>query len=343
MNILFSYFIKIISKVIIEKSLCEILTARLYFIFISIVYNGLSTLHPNINSIDNFKSNIKKSWLNFFTDEQFYNNLIIYISINSLILLNKNLNSSILNDYILNILPDLLNYNYEYKYFIKNNSEYLNNLLNELVNYYNDNWTNNNIELEKWGLTKGLISDNHFINIEKYLIDKFNNIDINNESKEILNISLNLNEEHKIISEFWKAGKDTVTICGFWNLFLCGYLKTNKISSHLQVDFFYKLNCAIFQSTIIIWNIKYKCLMPRPTQNINNNYSDLFDKQIWHSCQDNTMPNYPDFISCHSTISSAASFILDNILGSNIYKLGIKLSNDELKMLSPLFIDYPFE
>ena len=42
-----------------------------------------------------------------------------------------------------------------------------------------------------------------------------------------------------------------------------------------------------------------------------------------------------------STFSSAGAYILNNLLGKNICKLNIKITIDELKMLSPIFNNYP--
>jgi hypothetical protein len=58
-------------------------------------------------------------------------------------------------------------------------------------------------------------------------------------------------------------------------MFLYCYLKNNRRNNLTQVDYFYKLSCALFQASIIVWKIKYDLQDPRPIQIIRGSQISL--------------------------------------------------------------------
>ncbi len=196
----------------------------------------------------------------------------------------------------------------------------------------------------KWGDIRGLTNT---ININKYLHKIFAKINLKSEAKDVLNISLTLTPEQKAIAEFWAGIGGSVTPPGFFNMFLYGYFVSNPTDNLTQVEYFYKLNCGLFEASIVCWGMKYECLQCRPIQSIRINYPNIpidyyFGKSntnLWTPYQESRLytPPFPDYISGHSTFSSSASTILTNLLGDNLHKLNINLTKDEFIMLSPIF------
>jgi hypothetical protein len=178
-------------------------------------------------------------------------------------------------------------------------------------------------------------------------MNKFKNVDIKTEAKKVLDISLNLTSEQKATAEFWAGISGSVTPPGFFNMFLYGYFMSNPTKNLTQIEYFYKLNCGLFQASIVCWNTKYTCLECRPIQSIRINYPNIpidyyFGKtntNLWTPYQESRLytPPFPDYISGHSTFSSTASTILTKLLGPDLKKLNIVLTKEDFLMLSPIF------
>lgn len=198
---------------------------------------------------------------------------------------------------------------------------------------------------------KGLIDNKIFSQLETELIRIHSKIDIIKEAGEVLDISLNLTQEQKCIAEFWAGIGGSVAPPGFWNIFLLCCLNSNLQNDYQkQVNYFYELNCGLFEVACVIWNIKYKCEQPRPIQTIRIFYPEIeiyyyFGKsfgKLWLPYQESRLwtPPFCDFVSGHSGFSSVGAFFMTKFFGSNITNLNISISSDELKMLSPLYKNY---
>lgn len=371
--------IKTILLAIIEKKLPPTFAARTLFIYNSTIMVGLKTL-LDIKLIDNY--NYKNTYPKISCDKDFIDNLIRYLSLYIFELLNRDIKSKQISEFIESTSSELKK-NKNYNYFLLENAQLI-SLINEDVSYYynlrnKDGWTNSNVIIPlnneavinvklpidmnqmqqpnqwcplkgqkmlgaKWGKVKGLFNSEE---INNYLLKKFKKVDIKTEAKEVLDISLSLTIEEKAIAEFWAGIGGSVTPPGFFNMFLYGYFVANKKDNLTQVEYFYKLNCGLFEASIICWNAKYECLQCRPIQSIRINYPDIpidyyFGKTtttLWIPYQEKRLytPPFPDFISGHSTFSSTASTILTNLLGSELEKLNIELTKEEFIMLSPIF------
>jgi hypothetical protein len=390
MQYYFSDFIIIILKIIIEQKLPPTFSSRLFYLFTSLVRVGLKVIKPHIKICDNYKVEtiMKKK---YYKNKCFLNNYVVYVSIQSIKIIQQMFPlSTIISDFLNNEITQNQKYCLLFNQFLLE-EDYLEKINNELNNFYNyrsnDGWTISNeqihlvndykinpdnfIEVEKlenkdsycllvdqkilganWGSVLGLMNNKKIKEIEYYLDKKYNKINFVKETKKVLDISIKLSDEQKIIAEFWAGGKTTVTPPGFWIMFLYCYLKNNRRNNIIQVDYFYKLSCALFQASIIVWKIKYKYLQCRPIQSIRLNFpnedfnyyfGDNKRGDLWLPYQELNFltPPFPDYISGHSTFSSAGAHILNNLLGKNICKLNIKITTDELKMLSPLFNNYP--
>ena len=204
-----------------------------------------------------------------------------------------------------------------------------------------------------WGDVKDILKSKDTRKIESYLDKKYKEIDVVKENKRVLEHSLQLTDENKMSAEFWQGIPGSVSPAGFWTMFLYRYFKTNDRPNSVQADFYYKLTCAEFQASITCWKVKYQHLQLRPIQCIRINYADeKFDYyfgnnvsgNMWLPYQEPRMysPPFPDFISGHSTFSSAGACILNKLLGKKIDD-NIKISTEELAMLAPIFKNQPYE
>ena len=380
MEIDFAFFMHIILELIVEQSISPIYTARLLYLYTALVRVGLKVIVPKLKICDDYKIRLKVKM--YKPDKKILDNYVIYLSIQSLKLIQKIYpKSEVLANALEQVKPD---YSRRFLKFISVNIKLFSKINEELEKFYqfrdNDGWKNANkqIKLEndykinvnnpinskdlvnleswcplenqnmlgaKWGEVKGLISKKKFRGLENELERKFKNVDLVKENKKILDISINLDDSQKMIAEFWAGIGGSVTPPGFWSMFLYCYFKSNKTRNYKQSDYFYKLSCALFESSLVVWNIKYKCMQCRPIQAIRLNFPDeefnyYFGKckgNLWKPYQEDRLwtPPFPDHISGHSTFSSAGAYILNSIVGSDLRN--IKISSDDLKMLSPVF------
>jgi hypothetical protein len=383
MKIDFAYFMHIVLDIIVEQSLSPIYTARLLYLYTSITRIGLKIFIPELKICDDYKVHLKiKNKKDY--DKKFYNNYIIYLALQSLKIIQKMYpESKVLANAINTIKSE---YSKRFMKFMLLNTNLFENINNELNRFYEwrdkDGWKNANEQIKldnnykinvnkpinekdlrnmeswcplenqnmlgaKWGNVKGLISEGKFKSIEKALEEKFKMVDLVKENRKVLDISINLNDSQKMIAEFWAGIGGSVTPPGFWTMFLYCYFKSHKTKNVKQVDYFYKLSCALFESSLIVWNIKYKCMQCRPIQAIRINFPDdefnyYFGKctgNLWKPYQESRLwtPPFPDHISGHSTFSSAGAYVLNKLIGKSLKD--IKISTEDLNMLSPIFKD----
>jgi hypothetical protein len=375
---------------ITELSLSPPNIARFLFIFFSNIKYGMKFI-SNIETdfIDNYQLPSDEEKLVVCNCKIQY--LIIFLALHSLKLINKDLNSNNLKILLTSDVPEQIEISSKYKNFLFEYSDKLNYLMEKINEYYNfrndDGWKYSNediplkngnyqidplkpIDMSKiinplswcpligqqkigslYSNVKGLIDDKIFYQLENELTQIYSKIDIIKEAGEVLDISLNLTQEQKCISEFWAGIGGSVAPPGFWNMFLLCCLNSNLENDYQkQVNYFYELNCGLFEVACVIWNIKYKCEQSRPIQTIRIFYPEVefdyyFGKSIgklWLPYQESRLwtPPFCDFVSGHSGFSSVGSFFMTKFFGSNITNLDISISSDELKMLSPLYKDY---
>lgn len=140
-------WIKTILHAIIEKKLPPTITARTLFIFNSMVMIGLGSI-INLELIDKYK--YKNTYLKLKTNDEFINNLIIYLSNLALELLNRDIKSKLITVFINQNIANLKS-NTEYKNFIGCNSQLLELITNDVTYYYNtrnkDGWKESNKQI----------------------------------------------------------------------------------------------------------------------------------------------------------------------------------------------------
>lgn len=139
--------------------------------------------------------------------------------------------------------------------------------------------------------------------------------------------SFSATDKEKILCHFWSGGKNSVTPPGMWAIITYMILKGNGMSVDEEVRTWLHVSTALFHAAIVAWKIKYRHMQARPSQRI----------KCWSSYLPN--PPFPDFVSGHSTFSSAACEVLLSLHGeakTNLAALPCHFSNRLLNLFCPL-------
>ncbi len=368
MNI--TIYIKTLLNLIKEKELITTFSTRTLFIYSSILYNGCGYI-ANIPNTDGYKNMI-----NIELEEQSVDYYIQHISLFGLSLLNTTYNSKEIYDVIVE-QSDILLDDPDYIEFKEKYSKEINQIELDLHDYYfmrdEDGWHNSNeqtaqtnkvpinlngetkwdqIDLYKWtgiqgqkiiginwGKIPGLLNKDLINKIEEYAGAEYAKMDLEQEHYNVLNNSLILSDESKTNSEFWSNISDTITISGFYNyLFMC-YIENNYLDLLSQIKFFHILNIGLFETTILVYRLKYQIEDPRPIQIIRganlsieiNYYYGPSDTNNWFPYKNlnSGLSESPNFPSITSALSSFGSFILSTFLTDPLETLNIKLVERE--------------
>ena len=110
------------------------------------------------------------------------------------------------------------------------------------------------------------------------------------------------------IVQFWADGVGTYTPPGHWNAIAALDFITQNFSEVRWARNMALLNMAEMDAGIVCWNTKYFYFNPRPTQ------IDPAIKTL------TGIPNFPSYISGHSTFSAAAATVLGHIIPANASK-----------------------
>lgn len=124
------------------------------------------------------------------------------------------------------------------------------------------------------------------------------------ELAEIKSISQNQTKRNMEIVTFWADGIGTYTPPGHWNAIAAESFVKLNYSEVRWARNMALLNIAMMDAAISCWDAKYAYYNPRPTQ-------------IDPSIKTNTgVPNFPAYVSGHSTFSAAASTVLSHLIPS---------------------------
>jgi len=128
------------------------------------------------------------------------------------------------------------------------------------------------------------------------------------ETDEALNYTTHDTREHYRIVHFWADGVNTYTPPGHWDAIAAEDFITKNFSEVRWARNLALLNMAEMDAAIVCWDTKYFYFNPRPTQN-NPAIKTLTG-----------IPNFPSYISGHSTFSGAAATVLSYIIPENAAK-----------------------
>jgi PAP2 superfamily len=125
------------------------------------------------------------------------------------------------------------------------------------------------------------------------------------ELAEILNFSKNISREQMRIAHFWADGINTFTPPGHWNYIAATDFVQQNFSEVRWARNMALLNMSLMDAGIACWDAKYTYFNPRPSQ-IDNGIKTVTG-----------LPNFPAYISGHSTFSAAAATVLGYVIPAN--------------------------
>jgi PAP2 superfamily len=125
------------------------------------------------------------------------------------------------------------------------------------------------------------------------------------ELAEVLNFSKNITREQMRIAHFWADGVNTFTPPGHWNYIAATDFVQQNFSEARWARNMALLNMSLMDAGVACWDAKYFYFNPRPSQ-INNDIKTVTG-----------LPNFPAYISGHSTFSAAAATVLGYVIPAN--------------------------
>jgi hypothetical protein len=122
------------------------------------------------------------------------------------------------------------------------------------------------------------------------------------ELQEVYDISKNITKEQLRIAHFWADGISTYTPPGHWNYIAANDFVQQNFSEARWARNMALLNMSLMDAAIACWDAKYTYYSPRPSQ-MDNRIKSVTG-----------LPNFPSYISGHSTFSGAAATVLSYIV-----------------------------
>jgi hypothetical protein len=122
------------------------------------------------------------------------------------------------------------------------------------------------------------------------------------ELTEVKDMVSNANRERTAIVHFWADGVATYTPPGHWNAIAADDFIGKNFSEIRWARNLALLNMSLMDAAIVCWDTKYAFFNPRPSQ-LQSDIKTLTG-----------LPNFPSYISGHSTFSAAAATILSYII-----------------------------
>lgn len=122
------------------------------------------------------------------------------------------------------------------------------------------------------------------------------------ELDEVLNFSKHVTREQLRIAHFWADGVNTYTPPGHWNYIAATEFVEQNFSEARWARNMALLNMSMMDAGVACWDAKYLYFNPRPSQ-MNNDIKTVTG-----------LPNFPAYISGHSTFSAAAAKVLGYIV-----------------------------
>ena len=153
------------------------------------------------------------------------------------------------------------------------------------------------------------------------------------QTAEVLRHSSELDDERKVIAEFWADGPHTWTPPGHWVQIAIGVSLRDRHGIDEDVCMYMALAGALFDAGIAAWDAKRAHDFVRPVTAIAHLYEgqqvhawrgpDLgqgfIDGADWQPYQSTTFvtPPFAEYVSGHSAFSAAAAEVLTGYTGSN--------------------------
>jgi len=150
---------------------------------------------------------------------------------------------------------------------------------------------------------------------------------------EVYNTNLALTAEQKTIADFWadNAGA-TGTPPGHWIAIVGQLARNDGLSLMAAAEAYARVGIAVTDAFIGCWNTKYLYNLQRPVTYIQNNIDAIWLPYL-------VTPNFPTYISGHSTQSGAAATMLTDMFGIVSFIDTIRADHSLLPPLPPRTFD----
>ncbi len=149
------------------------------------------------------------------------------------------------------------------------------------------------------------------------------------QAQQVLDFSAGLTDEHKVIAEYWADGPGTYTPPGHWceiAHFIAGKYRYGNAQC---IKLFFALCNALLDAAVACWECKHHYDYVRPITAIHelfkgqqveawggpNQGKKMIDGENWRPYI--PTPPFPEYVSGHSTFSSAGAIILSCFTGSD--------------------------
>ena len=150
------------------------------------------------------------------------------------------------------------------------------------------------------------------------------------ETEEVAGYAKNPTRADIDLVHFWADGAGSYTPPGHWDAIAAEDFVTQNFSEVRWARNMALLNMSLMDAAIVCWNTKYFYFNPRPTQ------MDPSIKTV------TGIPNFPSYISGHSTFSGAAAEILGHIIPSRAADYN-KMASDASRSRVVSGIHYPID
>jgi hypothetical protein len=157
----------------------------------------------------------------------------------------------------------------------------------------------------------------------------------------LLALTSNLTDRQKSTAEFWADGPKSEFPPGHWALIAQVLSRKRGHSLDTDAKLFFALGNALMDASIAAWAAKYKWDFVRPITGIRTRYKGKqvtswlgpykgygpVDGSQWipYQAPNVVTPPFPEYVSGHSTFSSAASAILAKFTGSDSFGASVTI------------------
>ena len=157
----------------------------------------------------------------------------------------------------------------------------------------------------------------------------------------LLALTSNLNDRQKVTAEYWADGPKSEFPPGHWALITQVLSRKRGHSLDTDAKLFFALGNALMDASIAAWAAKYRWDFVRPITGIRSRYKGKLVTswlgpyngygtvagERWIPYQDPRVvtPPFPEYVSGHSTFSSAAAAILAKFTGSDSFGASVTI------------------
>ena len=159
--------------------------------------------------------------------------------------------------------------------------------------------------------------------------------------EEMVKISANLTDREKTIAEYWADGPSSELPPGHWCLFAAWVARRDGQTLDESVQMFFAISNALLDASIVAWDAKREYDSVRPITAVRHLMAGKMIRawggpgkgtmmvrgETWQPYQVTTFPTppFPEYISGHSTFSSASAEVLKRFTGRDDFGASVTL------------------